>query len=242
MLIKLITFLALTGMIFTTKAGLVSAQQSVQSNKVITRVGEAAEGQKPGGASTQPAVDNKDFVYFTQLDPKWANYCALGAAGCGPTSMAMIFSTILKEIKTPAEMDDLFRSQTPIGRFCGDFPSTIPNVLISQWFRQRFEARPIKVDYSSGTWDLSEGSEYLEAGWLLLASTSSHIFVIDQIDTKINSVHIQDPIQQFHTPSYWTNDPALPVAGGQNATPFRPWKLLRGNWEPMYYVIAIKKL
>ena len=50
-----------------------------------------------------------DVVYYSQLDERWANIMygsssTIGKAGCGPTSMAIVISTLLGEAHDPLEL------------------------------------------------------------------------------------------------------------------------------------------
>lgn len=72
-----------------------------------------------------------DVVYYSQLDERWANTMygrssTIGAAGCGPTSMAIVISTMLGEAHDPAE---LARWSAANGYRCegnGSYHSLIP--------------------------------------------------------------------------------------------------------------------
>ena len=59
-----------------------------------------------------------DKIYYSQADKRWANYpypsnlypkATIKSGGCGPTSAAMIVST-LRDTIYPNKMGDLFRS------------------------------------------------------------------------------------------------------------------------------------
>lgn len=54
---------------------------------------------------------DREIVYYNQLDLPWKNMlygtsASIGRSGCGPTSMAIILSTLLGRDITPAEMAD----------------------------------------------------------------------------------------------------------------------------------------
>lgn len=51
-----------------------------------------------------------EVIYYNQTDPQWGNYGydSINGYGCGPTSMAMIVSTLTDRIYTPDEMADIF--------------------------------------------------------------------------------------------------------------------------------------
>lgn len=50
------------------------------------------------------------LVYFNQTDEQWGNYGydSISGYGCGPTSMAMVVSTLTDQRYTPQEMADIF--------------------------------------------------------------------------------------------------------------------------------------
>ncbi len=133
------------------------------------------------------------FVFYCQGDPQWKNTCAMGLAGCGPTSTAMILSSFGKPM-TPEEVDKEFRENKwrqdwtkRTGLTCGDFPSNINQergMLQSGWLqREGFVVGPDlvinktnlhKQTYAyQGDLDLEEAAKYISAGNLLLASSQS---------------------------------------------------------------------
>lgn len=180
--------------------GTAYAQQSVKSNTVTTRVGNALEDQKPGSRG-----GDGNFVFYCQADNRWASTCNLASEGCGPTSMAMIVSTLGK-VMTPPEMDRVFFSYS--ARSCeGRSGSTMPNILNSSWMGDnKFLVRPVSVN--GGTLNLTQAKEYIDQGFLILASSLSspcpkpgwcsgptnHIFVVDQVNPSAKTVRVRDPI------------------------------------------------
>ena len=68
----------------------------------------AASSPSAGGCNT--STGDNGFVFYTQTDPQWASDLigpnpnnTLGSVGCGPTSMAMIISTLNSQAVTPHE-------------------------------------------------------------------------------------------------------------------------------------------
>ena len=56
-------------------------------------------------------------VYFNQADPAWANILydtrskktqTIRSGGCGPTSLAIVYSSLKEDVKTPADMAEFF--------------------------------------------------------------------------------------------------------------------------------------
>ena len=72
-----------------------------------------------------------EVTYYSQLDERWANIMygsssTIGAAGCGPTSMAIVISTLLGEPHDPLELS---RWSAANGHRCegnGSYHSLIP--------------------------------------------------------------------------------------------------------------------
>lgn len=72
-------------------------------------------GQSQNSGSGGPTTNIGDVVYYSQLDPHWAKQPYLGGtiytSGCGPTSMAMIVSTLTGQRILPSEMATYFTDQ-----------------------------------------------------------------------------------------------------------------------------------
>ncbi len=73
-----------------------------------------AAGTSAGGSgcNAASAVSAEGFVYYSQYDPAWSNVTygtpqtgrTIESSGCGPTSMAMIISTLTKQTVTPKDV------------------------------------------------------------------------------------------------------------------------------------------
>ena len=53
----------------------------------------------------------RDVAYYHQADSRWGHYMygkthTIAVAGCGPTAMAMVVSTLTKDTVEPKEMSD----------------------------------------------------------------------------------------------------------------------------------------
>ncbi len=189
--------------IFSVFATQIYAQQSVQSNKVITKVGDPTD-PKPGIGS------RGDFVYYCQGNTAWqkSGYACsnLGQAGCGPTSMAMVLSTF-KQVVTPPEMAGIFKTNG--FDTCGD-GSQMEKALQSQWLSNLgfvTDNRMLTSGSVGRILDLEVAKKVLDAGGLIIGSsavfpcancsqgvrTVNHIFVIDGVDLATNTVSIRDP-------------------------------------------------
>lgn len=73
----------------------------------VTAVGNPT-GDKPVCATSGGGVPTGNFVYYCQGDPRWSQTCGIGQGGCGPTSLAMIISTLGKAQLTPDRVDTIF--------------------------------------------------------------------------------------------------------------------------------------
>lgn len=180
-----------------------------ESNPVNTTIGNAT---LPGG----PAGN---FVYYCQSDPRWSNICSIGLAGCGPTSMAMVL-TYFGETITPPEMDAIFQRRG--WRVCGDNPSRMPTAIGNLVAERNYDMRTLSIPLN-----LTQAKEVLDAGYLIIGSVSTHIFVVDGVNLATNQVHMQDPARRGCEAA---------SAGGYLASNSAPW-----GGQPWYYAYALKK-
>lgn len=159
------------------------------------------------------------FVYYCQGDARWANACSMAYAGCGPTTMAMILASFGENI-TPFETDQIFINNQ--WRSCGNYPSAmtaaINNLLPDRGYTVRL------LTYGNPL-NLQEAKEYIDNGYLIIGSTSFHIFVVDDVNLARNTVHLRDP------------DTSCAYPNGYDSPANRPW----GN-ESWYYAYAVKKM
>lgn len=196
---------------------------SVKSNISCTKVGNPTDEMpavcKSSGGRAVPFPDG--FVYYCQADPQYNDTCAYGWAICGPTSMAMIMSTLGYPIN-PKETDLVFNQLG--ARICGDEPSQMPVFLGSQWFAEKgFKAVPLEMPL-----DLNLAQDFLSQGYLILGSVTPHIFPIDAVNPAEGTVHLRDPDKTCDPAGYWA--PAK-----------QPW-IFRGVPQAMIYAYAIKKV
>lgn len=193
----------------------VSAQTATSC--VVTKVGNPS-GTPPVCAGESSGAPPGSFVYYCQGDPRWGNTCDIKNAGCGPTSTAMIIST-LSTLKTPDQVDKLFQSTTPPGRTCSDEGSTIsPNVIQSKWFRDLgLQASDDIASLLNDSSQWNKVKEFFTSGHLILASSdtypcpcgnpdsprsswisASHIVAIQDIDPANGTVAVRDPSNCYY--------------------------------------------
>lgn len=187
--------------------------QVIESQPWVTAVGSPS-GAPPGGTFSG------EFVHYYQADPRWNDACHYGWAICGPTSIAMIMSS-LGHVVTPVDTDNIATRANPPMRNCGDQPWT-GTTGWNRFFQTSFftdpgfVATPISVPYN-----LTQMREYLDQGYLILSSVSIHIFVINDVDVVAGKVHLMDPAR---------NNPA-----GYWAPAGRPWTGASGtSYAPVY--------
>lgn len=141
-------------------------------------------GEDPAG---QPVMCIKPaYVFYCQGDPAWGGTCSMTSAGCGPATMAMVFSSYGDTI-TPLEMDrDIFQQRG--WRVCGDNPSLMETAIQTLLPENGYEIRALGAPLN-----LNRAQEYLNAGYLIIGSTSGHIFVIDGVDPASQTLRLRDP-------------------------------------------------
>ena len=156
-------------------------------------------------------------TFYCQADPRWGGTCSMAAAGCGPTSLAMVLSSFNVH-KTPPEVDQIFRENN--WRACGNNVSLMTTALESRWLEELgFEVFPISVPLN-----LERAQELLSKNFLIIGSVVPHIFVIDGVDIANNQIHMRDPARcQFPEGRVMSN--------------VTPW----GGYA-WYYAYAIKKV
>jgi len=84
-----------------------TGQGTSTTSCAVTAVGDP-KGDKPVCVTPEVGVPTGDFIYYCQGDPRWSATCGIGQAGCGPSSLAMIISTLGKAQLTPDRVDTIF--------------------------------------------------------------------------------------------------------------------------------------
>lgn len=147
----------------------------------------------------------RGLTYYSQIDSRWKNHPytstgnpsqTIGSSGCGPTSAAMVVTTIKGTI-TPPEMGDLYVKY--------GFRSADNGTYFSAF---RWTADTFGIDYLE-TYRLNEVVDLLRSNHLVIAScgnglftTGGHFIVLVGIDG--NTIKIYDPYLyagKFDTPT-----------------------------------------
>lgn len=155
------------------------------------------------------------YVFYCQGDPRWGSTCSLSSAGCGPTTMAMIFSAYGDTI-TPPDMDKLFQQKG--FRSCGDNPSYMQSAIQKLLPENGYEYHALGAPLN-----LARAQEFLNAGYLIIGSTFGHIFVIDGVDPSANILKLRDPGRCENKDGVYRSASA-------------PW-----GGQPLTYTYAVKK-
>lgn len=159
---------------------------------------------KQGALTTSAGFSSlSGFAYYCQGDPRWDNKssCGIGQIGCGPTSLAMVFTSFGKTI-TPPQMYQVFAGMGRINCSAGSYMETILNDRT--WMAsQGFEVGP-NITANSNL-DLNKAKKYLGGDYLIVGSSQTfpsyktpgatfpHIFVIDGVDITNKTFSNRDP-------------------------------------------------
>ncbi len=174
----------------------------VKSNRVCTKVGDP-QGGNPCGADA-PIVAPGNFVHYCQNDPRWAQTCGLSAAGCGPTSLAMVLSTFGLTCNgaqcTPPEVDKLFAQNGHRACSAGAGSSMSGGALSSQWLKGMGVVTGPGLT-SGGSLDYELAKRFINEGNIIIGSTRNapscncdHIFVLQDVDPANKTVVVRDPV------------------------------------------------
>ncbi len=164
------------------------------SNKTITPFNNVLPPQ------TDEQLVNKSFIYYPQCSSSFDNYplpkgCTICAAGCGPTTVAMIIASLVNKNVNPITIVNYYGQKGYYLGCAGSRASDARNVL---------SAYGLKITdyltYSAQTVDqvASDFKGYLKAGWTLFALANycnggcGHFFWIVDLDDN-NNVWAYDP-------------------------------------------------
>lgn len=201
---------------------------TVKSNTLCVRVGTPSE-EEPiicKQASFGSGIPG-NFTYYCQGNPQWdekGNKCSIGQVGCGPTSMAMIFS-YFGDIVDPKTMTDTYFSNNLMNCGAGSFPASVNSWVAKQ---PGYEVGP---DIGSGVLNAVEAKKYIEAGWLILGSSDEfigqkgnpigHIFVVQDVDPAAGTFILRDPENcSYSSGAEFEANIVQPIRGGKVPT----WK------------------
>ncbi len=176
-------------------------------------------------SSSNPLPGGKPNIkFYCEDDPAWQYACSINYYGCGPSSTAIVVSS-LGLVKTPVEIDQMFRDTG--ARSCGNYGSTMSLFFSnSTWFNDNFTYQYLALN-ADGSLNLTQAKEYLDNGYLIVASSHQfpcpnpggcgpgslkqgvvdHIFAIDDVNINQNLVHVEDPVncRPEHTSQYDSN-------------------------------------
>lgn len=173
----------------------------------------------PATTSITPAptiTKTGNFVYYCQHNSAWVNacgtdlnactpqvQCGIGYAGCGPTSLAMIISSLTPNSLTPPQVDQVFQQNGwRLGCSAGSY---MFSAVASSWFSSLGLRAGVEL-VSNAKLDLSLAKTFIDNGSLIIGSSQAfpcqscknpiplnHIFVVDNVDIQRNVVSIRDP-------------------------------------------------
>lgn len=170
--------------------------------------------------NTNVNITKNNFVYYSQLDPKYKdikmdnafcgvnNPATIGNAGCGPTTVAMIIASYINKSINPIDIVKYYDKNGWLG--CGTSISAARDTLSYYGF---------KITPDSSILSISEMKKMIDNGWTLMALATityhnfneekkmGHYFWIVNIDEK-NNVLVYDP--------WWSYQKNLPTNNNQH--------------------------
>lgn len=158
-------------------------------------------------------IETENFVYFNQEDRKWANKeygigDLIKDTGCGPTSLAMVVSTLTDKKYNPKQMCDWAYENGYWSSGSGSYHSIIPNG--AAYFGLNCE--------SAGINDIEKITEALSNGKLIIAlmgqghfTASGHFIVLKGI-TEEGKIIVADSKSEERSEKLWDFDIILTEA------------------------------
>lgn len=178
---------------------------------------QVSQSSQTSGACYDTDGQRGDFKYFCQGNPSpWANYpyaCeTMAYAGCGPTSMAMILSSLGKNLN-PQDVAKVF---TANGWYVCGAGSAMGKALLDPRWLPFLDIAVGQNIVSNGAINLQAAQDAIRSGGYIIASSSNfpscncgHIVVIDSVNPVSGTVHVQDPICKFqNTPNIYSANPS----------------------------------
>lgn len=177
-----------------------SISNTVKSNMLCVKVGTPSQEQPQicKQASFGSGIAG-NFTYYCQGNPQWdekGNKCSIGQVGCGPTSMAMIFS-YFGDIVDPKAMSDTYFGNNLMNCSVGSIPGNV-NAWVSK--QPGYVVGP---NIGAGILNAAEAKKYIDTGWLILGSSNQftgqtgsvfgHIFVVQDVDPAAGTFVMRDP-------------------------------------------------
>ena len=160
-------------------------------------------------------------VYFNQADGRWANHPYAGTtsywASCGPTSMAMVISTLTGKNITPPTMMDIATQGGYACNGAGSYHSIVPGL-----------SKQFGLNCQGIGNDAKKLKQALESGHLVVALmgkgdfTSNGHFIVLRGITSDGKVLVNDPSSNKRTNMSWDFDkfPAQSIKWADKGGPF----------------------
>lgn len=168
-------------------------------------------------------LDTGGTVYYSQTDRRWGNQLygeegTIGEAGCGPTCLAMVVSTLTDQSVTPA---DTAKWAAANGQRCigsGSYHSIIPEGGKSYHFNVQGAD---KTQTDSVKKALSEGKLVVALMSRGHFTISGHFILLRGLDEE-GKVLVSDPISRRRSARHWDFDLIVKEArsGAANGGPF----------------------
>lgn len=203
-----------------------TSQRTTKSNASCVRIGNPSS-DKPSicsntGFGVTGSAPAGNFTFYCQGNPQWdqkGNACSIGQIGCGPTSLAMIFS-YFGDTVTPDQMYKTYEANRMISCDLGSFPGAV-NAWVAK--QPGYEVGP---DIGSGVLNATEAKKFIDAGWIILASSDNfigqrgkpigHIFIVQDVDPAAQTFTLRDPENcSYSTGEEFTQNINQPILGGK---------------------------
>ncbi len=167
-----------------------------------------------------------NFVYYCQKDPQWQTStltCSppnppiadVANTGCGPTSLAMVFSTFGIQVNPLQMWDALVQNQW----LSCDGTSMLTILTTSagrDWLNSYNYGLNVGLPLvSGGQLNATLAKQYIRSGYLIIGSsktypfgntTADHIFVVSDVDPTAQTFTVHDPYNCTCTPSSCTEN------------------------------------
>jgi beta-lactamase class A len=209
----------------SSSSGSIPGAQSTITTRACVKIGNPTESKPSICSETSTSFrqgQQGNFTFYCQGNPQWdrkGDSCSMGQIGCGPTSLAMIFS-YFGDIVDPARMYQTYVDNKMINCDVGSYPG-----LVNAWVAKQpgYEVGP---DIGSGTLNAVEAKKFIDAGWLILASSDNfigqkgkpigHIFVVQDVDPAAGTFILRDPENcSYSSGEEFTDKMVQPITGGK---------------------------
>ncbi|MDF2923918.1 MAG: murein hydrolase [Paenibacillaceae bacterium] len=161
-----------------------------------------SQGKQYEGVTFQ--AGSREVVYFNQMDSRWANKPygptdTIGASGCGPTSLAIVVSTLTDTVVDPVAMSEWAYQNGYLAEGTGSYHSLIPDG--AKHFGLQVEG--------ATTTEKQKIIDALSAGKLVIAimgkghfTSSGHFMVLRGV-TEDGQILVADPASYKRSEQAW---------------------------------------